>query len=53
MHISTSIEDKKLELQKALIDGYSVILVPRPWPKVPEKHFMQSENFKIFEAKWI
>ena len=43
MHISTSIEEKKLELQKALIDGFSVILVPRPWPKVPEKHFMPSE----------
>ena len=43
MHISTSIEEKKLELQKALIDGVSVILVPRPWPKVPEKHFMPSE----------
>ena len=43
MHISTSIEGKKLELQKALIDGFSVILVPRPWPKVPEKHFMPSE----------
>jgi len=43
MHVTTSIEEKKLELQKAIIDGYSVILVPRPWPKVPEKHFMQSE----------
>lgn len=43
MHISTSIEEKKLELQKALIDGLSVILVPRPWPKEPSKHFMQSE----------
>jgi len=43
MHVSTSIEEKKLELQKALIDGYSVILVPRPWPKDPSKHFMQSE----------
>ena len=43
MHISTSIEEKKLDLQKALIDGYSVVLVPRPWPKVPEKHFMPSE----------
>ena len=30
MHVTTSIEEKKLELQKALIDGYSVILVPRP-----------------------
>jgi len=43
MHITTSIEEKKLELQKALIDGFNVILIPRPWPKVPEKHFMPSE----------
>ncbi len=43
MHVTTAIEDKKLELQKALIDGYSVILVPRPWPKQPDKHFMPSE----------
>ena len=43
MHVTTSIEDKKLELQKALIDGFSVILVPRPWPNQPDKHFMASE----------
>ena len=43
MHITTSIEEKKVELQKALLDGYSVVLVPRPWPKEPSKHFMQSE----------
>ncbi len=43
MHISTSIEEKKLELQKALIDGFSVVLVPRPWQNAPEKHFMPSE----------
>jgi cobalt-precorrin-7 (C5)-methyltransferase len=43
LHVTTSIEEEKLDLQKALIDGFSVILVPRPWPKVPEKHFMQSE----------
>jgi cobalt-precorrin-7 (C5)-methyltransferase len=43
MHVTTSIEEEKLELQKALIDGFSVVLVPRPWPKMPEKHFMQSE----------
>ena len=49
MHISTSIEEKKLELQKALIDGYSVVLVPRPWPKVPEKHFMPSEIAKYLK----
>ena len=43
MHVTTSIEEKKLELQKALLDGLSVILVPRPWPKNPEKNFMPSE----------
>ena len=49
MHISTSIEEKKLELQKALIDGFSVILVPRPWPKQPEKHFMPSAIAKYLK----
>ena len=49
MHISTSIEEKKLELQKALIDGFSVILVPRPWPKIPDKHFMHSEIAKYLK----
>ena len=43
MHVTSPIEDKKLELQKALIDGFSVVLVPRPWPKQPDKHFMPSE----------
>jgi len=49
MHISTSIEEKKLELQKALIDGFSVVLIPRPWPSVPEKHFMPSEIAKYLK----
>jgi len=49
MHISTPIEEKKLELQKALIDGYSVILVPRPWPNQPDKHFMPSEIAKYLK----
>lgn len=43
MHVSTSIEDKKFELQRALLDGFSVILIPRPWPKDPKKHFMPSQ----------
>ncbi len=43
MHISTSIEREKIELQKALIDGFNVVLVPRPWQKEPTKHFMPSE----------
>ena len=49
MHVTTPIEEKKLELQKALIDGFSVILVPRPWPKIPEKHFMPSEIAKYLK----
>ena len=49
MHISTSIEDKKIELQKAIIDGYNVVLVPRPWPKDPKKHFMPSEISKYLK----
>ena len=43
MHVTTPIEEKKLELQKAVIDGFSVVLIPRPWPKDPQKHFMPSE----------
>ena len=43
MHISTSIEREKIELQKAILDGFNVVLVPRPWPKEPTKHFMPSE----------
>ena len=49
MHVTTPIEEKKLELQKAVIDGFSVILVPRPWPKIPEKHFMPSEIAKYLK----
>ena len=50
MHVTTPIEDKKLELQKALIDGFSVVLVPRPWPKQPDKHFMPSEIATYLET---
>lgn len=49
MHVTSSIEEKKLELQKALIDGYSVVVVPRPWPKQPDKHFMPSEIAKYLK----
>ena len=59
MHVTSSIEEKKLDLQKALIDEYSVVLIPRPWPKQPDKHFMPSEiarylrrnNFRTEEMK--
>lgn len=43
LHVTGSIEEQKLELARALVDGFSVILVPRPWPKMPERHFMPSE----------
>ena len=43
MHVTTSIEEKKIELQKAMLDGFNIILIPRPWPKDPKKHFMPSE----------
>ncbi len=43
MHVTTPIEEKKLDLQKAVIDGQNVILIPRPWPNDPQKHFMPSE----------
>lgn len=43
MHVTASIEEKKLELQKALLDGFNVILLPRPWSKNPQKNFMPSE----------
>jgi len=53
LHISTSIEREKIELQKALLDGLSVVLVPRPWPKEPTKHFMPSEIAYYLKKKWI
>ena len=43
MHVSGSIEEKKLELQKALLDGQSVILLPRPWPSEPRRDFTPSK----------
>jgi len=43
LHVTSPIEDKKLDLQKAVIDGQSVILIPRPRPNDPQKHFMPSE----------
>ena len=49
MHVTTPIENKKIELQKALVDGYNVILIPRPWPKDPEKHFMPSDIAKYLK----
>ena len=43
MHVTGDIEEKKLEMLKALIDGLGVVLVPRPWPSDPKRNFMPSE----------
>ena len=43
MHVTAPIGGKKREMRRALRDGLSVILVPRPWPRRPDKHFMPSE----------
>ena len=42
-HVSGDIEAKKLELVEAVVNGKSVILLPRPWPRDPKKNFMQSD----------
>jgi cobalt-precorrin-7 (C5)-methyltransferase len=42
-HVSGDIEAKKMELIDAVVNGKSVILLPRPWPKDPKKNFMQSD----------
>ena len=36
-HVSGDIEGKKLELVNAIVNGKSVILLPRPWPRDPKK----------------
>ncbi len=42
-HVTGDIEEKKLELVKAVVDKKSIILVPRPWPSNPSKNFMPSD----------
>jgi precorrin-6y C5,15-methyltransferase (decarboxylating) CbiE subunit len=42
-HVSGNIEQKKLELVKAVMDMKSIILLPRPWPKDITRKFMESD----------
>ncbi len=42
-HVTSDIEEKKLDLLKSVTDKKSIILVPRPWPSIPSKNFMPSE----------
>jgi len=46
-HVTGDIEQKKQDLLQAVRQGRSVILLPRPWPRDPSKHFMQSEIAKF------
>jgi len=49
-HVTGDIEEKKAELLQAVKQGKSVILLPRPWPSDPPKHFMQSEIAKFLRS---
>lgn len=42
-HVTAAIEEKKTDLARAVIDGFSVIVVPRPWPRRPDLQFMPAE----------
>jgi cobalt-precorrin-7 (C5)-methyltransferase len=53
LHVSGDIERKKAALLEAVRDGRSVILLPRPWPKEPAKHFMQSDVAKFLRQNGI
>jgi cobalt-precorrin-7 (C5)-methyltransferase len=53
LHVTGDIEKKKEEMLSAVKNGLSVIVVPRPWPKDPSKHFMQSEIAKFLRDNGI
>jgi cobalt-precorrin-7 (C5)-methyltransferase len=52
-HVTGDIEQKKKELLEAVKQGRSVILLPRPWPRDPTKHFMQSEIAKFLRQNGV
>jgi cobalt-precorrin-7 (C5)-methyltransferase len=52
-HVTGDIEQKKKELLEAARHGRSVILLPRPWPADPAKHFMQSEIAKFLRQNGV
>jgi cobalt-precorrin-7 (C5)-methyltransferase len=53
LHVSGDIERKKAALLEAVRDGRSIILLPRPWPMEPAKHFMQSDIAKYLRQNGI
>ncbi|AFU60500.1 MAG: precorrin-6y C5,15-methyltransferase (decarboxylating) subunit CbiE [Nitrososphaera sp.] len=52
-HVTGDIEQKKKDLLDAVRQGRSVILLPRPWPADPLKHFMQSEIAKFLRQNGV
>jgi len=52
-HVTGDIEQKKKDLLEAVRQGRSVILLPRPWPADPRKHFMQSEIAKFLRQNGV
>jgi cobalt-precorrin-7 (C5)-methyltransferase len=52
-HVTGEIEQKKKDLLDAVRQGRSVILLPRPWPADPSKHFMQSEIAKFLRQNGV
>jgi cobalt-precorrin-7 (C5)-methyltransferase len=52
-HVTGDIEQKKKDLLEAVKQGRSAILLPRPWPSDPSKHFMQSEIAKFLRQNGI
>jgi cobalt-precorrin-7 (C5)-methyltransferase len=53
LHVTGDIEHKKADILRAVRDGRSVILLPRPWPKEPQKHFMQSDVARFLRENGI
>ena len=52
-HVSGDIEQKKLELVKAVMDMKSIILLPRPWPRDITRKFMESDIAIFLKEKGI
>src|SRR5688572_26252280 len=53
LHVTGDIERKKSELLNAVREGRSVIVLPRPWPREPAKHFMQSDIARFIRENGI
>lgn len=52
-HVTGDIEQKKMDLLKAVQEGKSVILLPRPWPRDLAKHFMQSDIARFLRENGV